>query len=129
MGTFQEIRKKFQALIGKGKTFNTTNHMATETGIEQKSLERFLKGEGGLTLKSTAKVFDTLGVKIVFPGEDHPTANLTTPEAVRLDELIVGMRKMNMTPEAIRDAVITELSSMFQKNSPSADTEERRRAS
>lgn len=129
MGTFQRIRDKFQGMIGEGKPFRTINHMATETGIEQKSLERFLKGGGGLTLKSTAKAFDLIGVQIIFPDEELTQSSLSTPEAARVDELIQGMRKMKMSREAIREAVVTELASMFEKDTRDTKPEERKRAS
>lgn len=69
MGVLQDVRAKFQGMIGEGKPFKSVNNMAEKTGIEQKSLKRFLDGDGGLTLEVASRAFDLFNAKIVFPDD------------------------------------------------------------
>lgn len=74
-------------------------------------------------------VLESVGAKIVMPGEEMDCPEVLTPEAQRLDEIIAGMRKLNLSDAAIHDAVAAELATLFQKKTEPAETEERRRAS
>jgi hypothetical protein len=129
MGALQDIRKKFQSLIGPGRTFKSVNHMATETGIEQKSLKRFLDGDGGLTLEVASRAFDLLGVRVVFPGEINSSSPPVSPEAARVDEVVKAMRQAGMVPEAIRDGAVRELAAMFEKKTDIEQPKQTKRAS
>jgi hypothetical protein len=68
MAFIDDMRDKFRSLIGEGAQFKSVNHMATETGIEQKSLKRFLDGDGALTMSVAARAFDMLGATIEITG-------------------------------------------------------------
>ena len=68
MAFIDDMRDKFRSLIGDGAQFKSVNHMATETGIEQKSLKRFLDGDGALTMSVAARAFDMLGATIEIAG-------------------------------------------------------------
>lgn len=71
MVTNDEIRTRFKALIGKGLTFESVNDMATKTGVEQGSLQRFLKqgSTTALSLGSLLKILEYLGGRVVLPGD------------------------------------------------------------
>lgn len=68
MAFIDDMRDKFRSLIGDRAQFKSVNHMATETGIEQKSLKRFLDGDGALTMSVAARAFDMLGATIEIAG-------------------------------------------------------------
>lgn len=72
MKTMEEIRARLEEL---SKTmFNSVNDMAAKTGVEQKSLFRFLQPgtSAGLSLVTFFKILEYLGGKVVFPGDERP---------------------------------------------------------
>lgn len=64
---FEIIRHRIQA------TGMSQAQFARETGVQQGSLSRFLKGEqSSLSGDTVAKIVAFLGARLVFPGEDSP---------------------------------------------------------
>ncbi len=102
--------------------------MADSLDFSQSTISKMLNKKSRPRIDTVCDLLDKLGAKIVFPGENAAAPGCITPEASRVDEVILGMRKLGMDPAAIRDGVLQELSAMFAKNTGQDDEEERRHA-
>lgn len=72
MKTNDEIRERFRQM--SRTIFSSVNEMAAKTGVEQKSLDKFIKGESaGLNTKTLLKIMEYFGGEIVLPGDIQPT--------------------------------------------------------
>jgi hypothetical protein len=72
MKNMNEVRSRLEEL---SKTaFNSVNDMAAKTGVEQKSLFRFLQpgSTAGLSLSTFFKILEYFGGRISFPGDERP---------------------------------------------------------
>lgn len=73
MKTNDEIRERFKQM--SRTVFGSVNEMASKTGVEQKSLDKFIKGESvGLNTKTLLKIMEYFGGEIVLPGDVQPIA-------------------------------------------------------
>lgn len=130
MGTESDSKKRIREL--KGTLWSTQGELAERAGINQSQMSRFLNDKTPTQLQSgnLFKLLDSLGAKIVFPGDSNASLSKeATPEAVAIDKLIVAMRKSGAVDAAIRDAVIRQIESMFEKNNHPENDKERRLAS
>lgn len=72
MKTNDEIRERFRQM--SRTIFSSVNEMASKTGVEQKSLDKFIKGDSvGLNTKTLLKIMEYFGGEIVLPGDIKPT--------------------------------------------------------
>jgi hypothetical protein len=72
MKTNDEIRERLKVIAHTA--FNSVNDMAIKTGVEQRSLDKFLKGDSvGLNTKTFMKILEYLGGQIVLPGDIPPS--------------------------------------------------------
>ena len=71
---------------------------------------------------------ESLGVKVIFPGDEIPVQEDLSPEARHLDGIIKGMRKSHAGDKAIKAAMLEEIDELFEKNEGREDKAERRLA-
>ena len=70
MGFAEEVRKSLSRRIGKGRMFENRKRMADALELDPSQLNRFLKGERGLTVDVLGRILDRVGARLLF--EDDP---------------------------------------------------------
>jgi hypothetical protein len=72
MKTVEEIRDRFRELVHS--EFNSVNDMAVKTGVEQGSLQRFLKegSASALSLVNVLRILEHVDGRVVFPSDIKP---------------------------------------------------------
>jgi len=67
MGFTNDVRKALESLIGPGRPFANRKRMADQLEVDPSQLNRFLKGERGLTVDSLGHILDRLQVGLRVP--------------------------------------------------------------
>lgn len=87
MGFSEDVRDSLGSLIGPGKPFANRKRMADALDVDPSQLNRFLKGDRGLTVDSLGHILDKLDASLVFPGQDKTVREVcfVHPKAVSTD--------------------------------------------
>ncbi len=87
MGFSDDVRSALSSLIGPGKPFANRKRMADSLEVDPSQLNRFLKGDRGLTVDSLGHILDKLRVELCFPHQDRTTREVcfVDPKPVATD--------------------------------------------
>ncbi|MBI9080859.1 MAG: hypothetical protein JEY79_14110 [Pseudodesulfovibrio sp.] len=110
--------------------FGNPTKMADSLDFPQSTVSKMLNKKSCPRIDTVCELLDKLNAQILFPDE-HQTEpqGCITPEAKAIDTLITAMRSGGAVDAAIRDAVLRQIESMFEKKENPKESEERRFAS